>query len=112
PVGTNTTSYSYDAAGDPTATAYPNGWTEQRGYDDAGRLTSIQSVNGNQTLAAASYTLDAVGNPTSISRDGNVENYSYDVAGRTSAVCYGNTIASCPSGSLITYAYDRAGNRT
>lgn len=90
-----TTSYGYDANGDLTSTAYPNGWTETRAYDNAGRVADINSSKGSQTLAAADYILDADGNPTHILRDGNDEYYSYDSAGRVTAVCYGHTITGC-----------------
>ena len=111
-VGSGTTGYTYDAAGRLTATAYPNGWSEQRSYDAADRLTDIKSVNGQNTLAHAAYTRDAVGNPTTIVRDSATESYSYDSADRVTGACYGGPIATCPTGSLITYAYDKVGNRT
>jgi RHS repeat-associated protein len=110
--GMNTTGYTYDAAGRLTATAYPNGWTEQRSYDNADRLNDIRSVNGQNTLALATYTRDNVGNPTQIVRDGVTETYAYDNADRITAACYGGQIATCASGSKITYAYDKVGNRT
>ncbi|MGH3428278.1 MAG: RHS repeat domain-containing protein [Terriglobales bacterium] len=37
--------------------------------------------------------------------------YGYDNADRVTAACYGTTSSSCPSGSLITYSYDKVGNR-
>lgn len=109
--GLNTTGYSYNSAGQPTATAYPNGWTEQRSYDTAGRLSEIKSIKGPDTLAAANYTRDPVGNPTQIVREGVTETYSYDNADRITGACYQGPIASCPGGSLIGYSYDTVGNR-
>lgn len=106
------TTYKYDAAGELTETDLPNSWTIQRTYDAAGRALEIKSVNGSQTLADTKYTTrDGDGNPVQISRDGNVENYTYDTAGRVSAVCYGAAVSGCPSANLITYSYDAVGNR-
>ncbi|MGH3428277.1 MAG: RHS repeat domain-containing protein, partial [Terriglobales bacterium] len=42
---------------------------------------------------------------------GSSRTYGYDNADRVTAACYGTTISSCPSGSLITYSYDKVGNR-
>jgi len=39
------------------------------------------------------------------------EYYQYDSAGRVTAVCYGHTIAGCPTANLIHYSYDQQGNQ-
>jgi RHS repeat-associated protein len=43
---------------------------------------------------------------------GGTEYYAYDNADRITAACYGGQVATCASGSKITYAYDKVGNRT
>ena len=110
--GQQTTGFSYDQASQLTATSYPNGWTETRTYDHANRITDIRSTNNDQTLAAATYTRDPNGNPTTITRDGQTETYGYDDADRVTGACYGAQLADCPTDSLISYAYDPVGNRT
>jgi RHS repeat-associated protein len=109
----NTTGYTYDNASRLTATTYPNGWSEHRTYDAADRLSDIRSVkSGSTDLAVATYTRDAAGNPTTIVRDGVSEAYGYDSADRVTGACYGGALSTCASGSKITYAYDKVGNRS
>ena len=75
-----------------------------RGYDNAGRLTSVT----NGTLDTTGYTLSADGRRTAISRNGQSETYGYDNARQV-------TSASIPlsSGSRSdAYQYDAAGNRS
>ena len=111
-VGSATTTFQYNASGLLTAKVLPNGWTETRTYDAAGRVASIASGNGTTTIASSTYTRDAVGNPTRIVRDGVTENYTFDPSNRTTAVCYGGPVTSCSGSQLITYTYDKNGNRT
>jgi RHS repeat-associated protein len=111
-VGSDVIVYTFDNTDRLTAIAYPNGWTEQRSYDNADRLATIQSVKtGSTDIAVAAYTRDPTGNPTTIVRDGITETYSYDDADRVTGVCYGGSLATCASGSKITYSYDKVGNR-
>ena len=56
------TAYSYDAAGRPLETTLPNGITTTYNYDDAGRMVTLRHEGQHWTLAAYTYTLDAVGN--------------------------------------------------
>ncbi len=113
--GVNTTSYAYDAAGNLTQTTLPsgNGYTEERTYDRAGRLTRVKSVNGATSLVDLSYTLDPVGNPTQVVRTGTAPGtttYGYDARDRLTEVC---RLAACPGASdpFIRWTYDAAGNR-
>lgn len=59
-VGTETTSYDYDNAGQLTKVTLPDGSFLSYTYDDAHRLTAIDDNLGNRIA----YTLDAMGNRT------------------------------------------------
>jgi RHS repeat-associated protein len=121
-------SFGYDVAGRRTSTVLPGptGISEQRVYDDAGRLTSIgadrtgEPVPGVQDpISEYDLTLDEVGNPSRVvtTRGGVAESvaYSYDEADRITSACY--AVISCtdknakPAGR-IDYRYDLNGNRT
>ncbi len=56
--GTETTSYTYDPAGNLSSVLFPSGETYTYAYDDAHRLTSISDPDGN----SVQYTLDAMSN--------------------------------------------------
>ncbi|GAB2476264.1 hypothetical protein GCM10027063_16500 [Promicromonospora xylanilytica] len=124
---TATWEYAYDVAGRRTATTLPpsTGLTEQRKYDDAGRLTFIgtertgEPVDGVQDpVSAFDLTLDPVGNPTQVrtTRGGVTEAvaYAYDDANRVTTACY--AAQECDRHSKdagrISYEYDLLGNRT
>ncbi len=49
---------------------------------------------------------------TAASTRRRTEYYAYDTANRITDACYGGQINTCATGSLITYAYDKVGNRT
>ncbi|MFI2487394.1 RHS repeat-associated core domain-containing protein [Promicromonospora kroppenstedtii] len=119
--------YAYDIAGRRTATTLPaaTGLTEERAYDDAGRLTSIGTertgdpVDGVQDpVSAFDLTLDAVGNPTHVrtTRGGVTEAvaYAYDDANRVTTACYAAKECDRKSkdAGRISYEYDLLGNRT
>jgi YD repeat-containing protein len=60
-MGSTTTSYTYDYAGQLTGVTLPGGATLSYTYDAAHRLTAITDNAGNSIV----YTLDAMGNRTS-----------------------------------------------
>jgi RHS repeat-associated protein len=118
--GANTLTYEHDPAGNLGMTDFPddNGWTENRYYDDAGRLTGITTgpegafLPGD--LSTFSMSLDPVGNPLEIVRTGTLEQtqtYSYDNMDRLKGVCF--QAGDCPGGSdpFIRWSYDGVGNR-
>ena len=98
-------SYAYDAAGQRSFLAYPDGYGVAYEYDSAGRLTRIADAS-DATLAA--YEYDAAGRRTRrILGNGSYTTYTYDDMDRlTELVNYGtgDTIQSC-----FGYAYDAAG---
>ncbi|MEV6242633.1 RHS repeat-associated core domain-containing protein [Lentzea sp. NPDC051838] len=121
-----TWNFGYDVAGRRTSTTLPGGTglTENRAYDDAGRLTAIGTErvgparpDVQDPVSAYKLTLDPVGNPTKVdtTRGGVTESvaYSYDEADRVTSACY--AAADCgkhtPSAGRIDYEYDLVGNR-
>ena len=124
--------YDYDAAGRLRAlTDGDGGQIIQYGYDAVGRLAREDKGNGTYTTyeydaagqilhlvnyapdgavqSGFDYTYDPNGNPTSmvIAEDGQPDEawiYGYDAAGQLTSVVY-------PSGRVVTYEYDFAGNR-
>jgi len=101
-----TTQYAYDAVDRQTIITYPNGIHATYTYDNADRLSNIihnSPVSG--TIAAFTYTLDAVGNRLAMTDTNGVTTYTYDSLYRLTEVTY-------PDSEHVTYAYDPMGNRT
>jgi RHS repeat-associated protein len=115
----NHTAYSYDAAGNRTATGYPSGASFS--YDAADRLVGLLHTQpGGAAIAGYSLTRDPVGNPTAI--DGNAgispvltslsETAGYDAANQLTAInaelvghdANGNQTAT----AAHSYTYDAA----
>jgi YD repeat-containing protein len=120
--------FGYDVADRRTSTTLPQatGLVEQRGYDDAGRLTSIGTTRPDgapptgvqDPVSAFQLELDPVGNPTrAVATRGGVSEsvaYAYDPADRLTSACYGATTCAKKSAAAgrIDYSYDLVGNRT
>ncbi|MBV9322843.1 MAG: RHS repeat protein, partial [Chloroflexi bacterium] len=64
--GNRTTGYSYFADGLLNTVTNANGTTNQFSYDNARRLTEVWNEAGSNTISQHSYTLDNVGNRTSV----------------------------------------------
>ena len=116
--GGTTTTFGYDAASNLTRTTLPasNGHVENRVYDRAGRLATVESVKGTNVLVRVNQTLDPVGNPTlSATTRGTTttnETYSYDPAERITRNCPNITTAcTATAAQRIGYTYDLVGNR-
>jgi RHS repeat-associated protein len=114
--GSQTTTYTYDAAGNLTATKLPTttAVTEARTYDRAGRLASLSEGTGARYFQrdddgriTADYFKDAT-------TTGLADRYAYDDAGRMTRACTDtSTTDSCLTGtSGSTYSYDKVGNLT
>ncbi|MEU9974093.1 polymorphic toxin type 17 domain-containing protein [Streptomyces sp. NPDC051014] len=119
--GGATITYGYDAAGNLISSALPsaNGYTDTRTYDHAGLLASLTTADGDSTLASWTVQRDATGQPTQLDsvRNGQAQPpqyYGYDDVGRLASWCTSATgTTDCPSGSaVVTYGYDKVGNRT
>jgi RHS repeat-associated protein len=115
----NTTSFGYDAAGNLTSLTLPNGngYVENRSFDRAGRLTTVDNVKSGSSLSRFTWTLDPVGNPTKVDtlRGGTdtYDGYQYDARDRLTAACYGiaSSASDCSGASdQITYSYDKVDN--
>lgn len=108
--GATTVDYSYDPAGHLTQAQPSNGTLEARAYDRAGRLTSVTSTKGTAGVALAQYTLDPIGNPTSmLTRDG-LTTYGYDAMDRLTEACFAPGCTGAPD-PFVRFAYDAIGNR-
>ena len=104
--GGRVTTYTYDPANRQTGIEYPNGVQATYNYDIADRLLSIQHTSPvSGTIAAFTYTLDAVGNRLSMLDLEGFSSYQYDDLYRLTQVVY-------PDGEQVDYAYDPMGNRT
>ncbi|MDZ7662429.1 RHS repeat-associated core domain-containing protein [Thiohalophilus sp.] len=105
-VGSQTTKFDYDPAGNLIRVTPPDGESLTYGYDNAHRVTSISDSRGN-TLH---YTRDAAGNITQEEvndADGTLTravSRAYDDLNQLTAV-FGN------NGQQTTYQYDANGNR-
>ncbi|KAB2838705.1 MAG: RHS repeat protein, partial [Burkholderiales bacterium] len=70
-----TTTHTYSARAERTATAYPDGATEQNAYDAAGRLISSTDPRGGKTT----YAYDAAGRKTTSTDPlGQITRYAYN----------------------------------
>ncbi|WP_082166691.1 RHS repeat-associated core domain-containing protein [Nocardiopsis sp. RV163] len=100
------TTFDHDENNQRTNTTHPDGASEDRAYDDSGRLTSITTTGAaEQTLLEASYswtTSEGSDSDQLQSRtiDGETETFTYDGLDRLT------------SNGEIDYAYDDAGNLT
>ena len=69
----------YDADGNRTSAAYPNGTTTGYTYDTRSRLTSLTTVAGTTAVQSFAYMLDPAGRRTrETDGDGTVRAYGYD----------------------------------
>jgi RHS repeat-associated protein len=102
--GTETTSYTHDAAGNVTAIT-EHGNTTEYGYDAAFRLTSLTDHTGAET----GFDHDANNQRTTITHpDGAEEDRSYDASGRLTGI----TTTGVEGQELLaaSYSYDNDGN--
>ena len=103
------TDYDYDAVGNLITTTFANGVTENREYDELGRLIVLENVNDNGVISRYTYTLDAVGNRLKMEEDnGRVTDYVYDALYRLTS----ESVTDPANDNTATqYVYDAVGNR-
>jgi RHS repeat-associated protein len=107
--------FSYDPSGRLVQTTAPtaNHLVTDRTYDQAGRLSDLDSHSDAGVVARYQVTRDAVGNPTGIATTRGTASqhvaYTYDVFDRLTAACIGADCTS-PTGK-IAYTYNENGDR-
>ncbi|QKV67681.1 RHS repeat-associated core domain-containing protein [Streptomyces harbinensis] len=115
-----TITFEYDAASHLIRKTLPegNGHVETRSYDNSGQLIGTANVRGDEALSSWNATLDSAGRPVEIAvtREGNPEptqQYGYDLAGRLTSWCsFSGNSADCDDTSdIVSYTYDKVGNR-
>ena len=115
--------YHYDATGNTVAITNFNGTETTYTYDDADRLTGIDSrTSGNAVIAAYDYTLDNNGNRVSIDKNipaagtlparNETATYSRNRLMSTDTALYDydneGQLASKQEGGTTTYSFDKA----
>lgn len=102
--------WQYNALGYITSQANPNGTATAYQYDAANRLTHLENDGSTDIIAHYTYTMDDVGNRTTIVEDRAdwqnpiTRNYTYDELYRLTRVQTSN-------GGDAHYAFDPVGNR-
>ena len=107
---TGTTRYTYDTVGNLKTVSYPNGTTAEYSYDLLNRLTLLENRGSDGSIISSyTYTLDAAGNRTKVEEySGCIVEYSYD---STDKLLEERITNPDGSSSVISYTYDRVGNR-
>ncbi|MCC6510565.1 MAG: RHS repeat-associated core domain-containing protein, partial [Pirellulaceae bacterium] len=111
-IGTQSTSYVYDALGRMIELQYPNGLREQYAYGVDGRLSSVNVVRNAAIVSTREYTYAASGAITQIVQTEGVRvdtsSFEYDANGQLIQESHG--LNGVPI-KAIQYRYDRDGNR-
>ena len=98
--------YDYDAAGNLISEITPTGEKTLQTFDALGRMTQRTEYAANNSITRQlAYSYDANSNITSVTSGGNTISYSYDEINRINSV-------TDQFGQTLSYAYDKAGNRT
>lgn len=103
--GSNTTTYTYDAASNLATSTYPNGIEAEFTYDQLNRILDVSSPVSGYT-----YQLGPVGNRTAaLEASGRSVTWNYDGIYRLTS----ETIASAPGNAngSVGYGLDPVGNR-
>jgi len=100
-----TTTYTYDNLSRVTRKDLTNGSYTNYSYDAATRLTILVNMtSGGSVISSYAYSLDNIGNRTSMTISAGTHNYSYDNI-------YQLLQATHPSSSTEAYTYDPVHNR-
>ncbi|MEA3467526.1 MAG: RHS repeat-associated core domain-containing protein [Thermodesulfobacteriota bacterium] len=100
-----TTTYTYDNLSRITKKDMANGSYTNYSYDAASRLTSLVNMTSSgSVISSYAYSLDNIGNRTSMTTSDGTHNYSYDNI-------YQVLQAAHPASSAETYTYDPVHNR-
>jgi len=101
--GGQTSTYSYDAAGNQTASTDANGVTVTTSYTPLDQPATVSYSGG--AAHAVSYGYDANGNRTSMSDGSGSSSYQYDPFDELTSQTNG-------AGQTVSYGYDADGNTT
>lgn len=117
-LGSHSTTYGYDLAGNLAQITRPELGSDQvvenRTYDAMDQLATVEAHNGSTPLGDEVFVRDLVGRVKSEIRDGNTHlSYEYDANGRLARECYDPT-ESCSEEetAVLESRYDKNGNRT
>ena len=103
-----TTTYSYDAVGNRTSTAYPNGVVTTYSYNSINALVSeVTTDSDDNILASYEYTIGSNGERLSCTELGRTVEYTYDALERLTS----ETVTVGSDVSVTTYTYDSNSNR-
>jgi YD repeat-containing protein len=107
--GAHTTTYAYDAVGNLTSAAYPNGVTAASTVNSLDRLTNL-TIGGGAQVAAYNYTYGLVGNRISTNEaTGRGTTLNYDSVYRLTQEAISGDPAS--HNGALGYSLDSVGNR-
>ncbi len=99
------TTYTYDNLSRVTKKDLANGSYTNYSYDAASRLTSLVNItSGGSVISSYVYSLDNIGNRSSMTTPSGIHNYSYDNI-------YQLLQATHPVSSTEAYTYDPVHNR-
>ena len=98
PGSADTTSYQYNTQGQLVQINHPEGLTQRFGYDEAGRISHFQEVDGVTT----EYQYDNQGQVIQTIQAGKVSKINYDAQGRLQQLID-------PLGQTLNYQYNNAG---
>ena len=102
----HTTTFNYDADGNPTSTAFPSGTgnVDTTGYDATGAVSEVKMAKGEEALASVVYTRNSDGQVEGTTTRGlpgeETPAYTYDSDRRLT------------KGAGVSYKYDEANNPT
>jgi RHS repeat-associated protein len=98
--------YTYDSVGRLVRKDQGNGTYTTYAFDAAGQLLHLTNFAPNNSINSRfDYVYDVQGRRTSMTTLDGTTTYGYDADNRLASV-------TLPSGRIITYQYDAAGNRT
>lgn len=110
--GQGTTAWTWDAAGQFTGAAHPNGSSEARTWDRDGRLDLVTVTDSASAIVGShDYAYDTAGRPTSETTPTDTLFHDYDERGRLTETCRQATPCTGTTDPFTRWTYDGVGNR-